>query len=101
MDCNKGLVVEWALLTYDNTLVSGERKGGQCPPPNSRHQFLNHPSRFNTRQSLVEPLVTIREAFVVEPEQRQDRRVEVVNGDGVFDDVVGEIVGLAVDLAGS
>jgi hypothetical protein len=36
---------------------------------------------------------------VIEAEQVQDRGVEVVDVDRVFDDVVAEIVGLAVDRA--
>ena len=41
----------------------------------------------------------VGEPLVVEAQQVQDRGVEIVDMDRVFDDVVGEIVGLAVDRA--
>ena len=42
----------------------------------------------------------IGEPFVIDAEQAQDGGVEVVHVDGVFDDVVGEIVGFPVDSPG-
>ena len=41
-------------------------------------------------------LVTVGEALVVDAEEVEDRRLPVVDVNGVFDDVVTEVVGLAV-----
>ena len=52
-------------------------------------------------EPLVEALVAVGEPLVVEAEQLQRGRVEVADVNRVLDDVVGKVVGLAVDLAGS
>ena len=62
-------------------------------------QLLDHLRRLDAGQLLVEPLVAVREPLVVEAQQVQHRGVEVVDVDRVLDDVVGEVVGLAVDRA--
>ena len=62
-------------------------------------ELLDHVRRLDAGQPLVEPLVAEREALVVEAQQVQHRGVEVADVDRVLDDVVGEIVGLAVDRA--
>jgi len=50
-------------------------------------------------QAEVAALEFVGQAFVVDTEQVQDRRLEVVDVDGVFGRVVGEVVGLAVGEA--
>ena len=47
-------------------------------------------------QTEIAALVAIREAFVVEAEQVEQRGVEVVDVHGVFGDLVTEVVGCAV-----
>ena len=47
-------------------------------------------------QPEVAALEPVGQPGVVDAEQVQDRRVQVVDVDGVLDDVVGEVVGLAV-----
>ena len=54
---------------------------------------------FDAREALVEALVFDAEAFVVESELVEDGGVEVADVDGIFDDVVTELVSLAVGLA--
>ena len=54
---------------------------------------------FHAGQPLVEALVFVGEPFVIDAEQVQHGGVEIVNVDRVFDDVVGEVVGFAVDRA--
>ena len=51
-------------------------------------------------QTHVEALDFIRQAFVVDAQAVEDGGVHVVDVDRVFDDVVAEFVGLAVDDAG-
>jgi len=48
-------------------------------------------------QSEVAALMTVGHPFMIDAELIQDRRVQVVNVDWVFDDVVTEVVGLSVD----
>ena len=66
---------------------------------NSRQQLLDHVGRLDAGQPLVEALVAVGEPLVVEAQQVQHGGVEVADVDGVLDDVVGELVGLAVDRA--
>ena len=47
-------------------------------------------------QAEVAALEVVGQPGVVDPQQMQDRGVQVVDVDGVLDDVVGEVVGLAV-----
>src|SRR4051794_22774484 len=65
----------------------------------SGEQFLDDAGRLDAGQALVEALVPHREALVVEAEQLEDGGVEVADVDGVLDDVVAEVVRLAVDRA--
>ena len=51
----------------------------------------------NARELLIQALVFEAKMLVVEAEQVEHGRVEVADVDGIFHDVVGEIVGLAVD----
>ena len=55
--------------------------------------------RLDAGQPLVEALVVVREPLVVDAQQVQDRRVEVADVERVLDDVVAEVVRLAVDRA--
>ena len=50
-------------------------------------------------QAEVAALEAVGQPGVLDPQQVQDRGVEVVDLDRVLDDVVGEVVGLAVDEA--
>ena len=52
---------------------------------------------FDAGQPLVEALELEGEPFVVDAQAVQDRGVQVVDVDRVLDDVVAEVVGLAVD----
>src|SRR5919108_6384854 len=68
--------------------------------PASRQQFLHHAGLLDACQALIQSLIAHREPAVVEAQQMQDRGMEVADVHGVLDDVVGEIVGLAVDRSG-
>ena len=46
-------------------------------------------------QPEIAALEPVGEPGVVDPEQVQDRRVQVVDLDGILDDVVREVVGFA------
>lgn len=48
-------------------------------------------------EAVVEPLVLEREAFVVNSQQMQDRRVKIPDMDRILDNVVTEVVRLTVD----
>src|SRR5262245_19709592 len=60
----------------------------------SSQYFLYHFS-FHIRQSKITSLETEREFRVIEAEQVQDCRVQIVDVDFVFDHVETEIMGLA------
>ena len=51
-------------------------------------------------QSIVSALEAVRESLVIDAEAMQDCGVEVVDVDGVFSNVVAEIVGFAVRDSG-
>ena len=51
---------------------------------------------FDPGEPLVEPEVFVSESFVVDSKTLKNGGVEVVHVDGVFHDVVGEVVGFAV-----
>ena len=50
-------------------------------------------------QSILPPLVLEQESFMIDPQQVQDRRVEIVNVDRILGDVVREVVGASMDMA--
>ena len=52
---------------------------------------------FNTCQPLIEPLEFLRKPAVVDPHALEDGGIDGVQVDWVFDDIVGEVVGGAVD----
>ena len=62
----------------------------------SRQHSLHHLRRLDSGEALIQALVGEGEAVVGDAHAVEDRRVEVVQVDGVFDDVVAEVVGLAV-----
>src|SRR5437867_3054857 len=55
----------------------------------------------DVRQAEVAALEAVDELRVIEAEEPEQRRVEVVDRDGVARDVVAEVVRLAVDDAGA
>jgi len=59
---------------------------------NSLHDFTMY-----VCQTEIAALMSEREAFVVDSELLQNRRIEVMNVDGIFVDVVAEVVSLAVN----
>src|SRR5262249_62422266 len=63
----------------------------------SGEQLLHHARRLDAGEALVQPLVAEAEPAVVEAEQVQHAGVEVANVHRILDDVVAEVVGLAVD----
>src|SRR5262245_18263770 len=66
----------------------------------SGKQLLDHLRWFDTCQPLVQALIFHAEPLVVEAEQVQDGRVEIADVDWILDNVVYEVLGLAVDGAG-
>ena len=51
---------------------------------------------FDTRETLVEPLETVGEALMIDAQAVQYGGVEVTGDYRILDDIVGEVVGLAV-----
>src|SRR5205823_4033476 len=62
-------------------------------------EFLHHFSR-HVSQAEVAALEFVSELSVIEAEELQDRGVQVVDVDGILDDVPAEFIGLAEDGAG-
>jgi len=55
----------------------------------------------DVRQPMVAALIAEGQAAVVDAEQMQHRRVQVVDVDAILGDVVAEVVGRAVGIAGA
>src|SRR5262245_4672415 len=66
---------------------------------NLSQKLLDDVGRLDAGESLVEAKMPDGELLVIETEQVEDRGVPVVKVDGVFDDVIREVVSLAVDHA--
>ena len=66
--------------------------------PRLRQQRLYH-FAVNVREAEVAALEAVGELLVIHAEEVEDGGVEVVDGDGIFGDVPGEVVGGAVGLA--
>ena len=56
---------------------------------------------MHVRQPEIAPLESVGQLLVVDPQQLQHRRVQIVNVDGILDDVVAEVVGAADGDAGA
>src|SRR5580698_2754740 len=67
----------------------------------SRKQALHYACRDRAGEFLIEALELVGEPVVVDAKAVKDCRVEVAHGNGVFDDVVAVVVGLAVSDAGA
>src|SRR5260370_1983950 len=65
----------------------------------SRHNFPHHIA-VHIRQPKIAALVAVYQARVIDAQAMEDGGVEVVDVDGIADDVVAVIVGLAVADAG-
>src|SRR5262245_14420279 len=74
-------------------------QGFMLSPYASRDELLAHLAE-HVRQPEVAPLVAVDELRVVEAQQVEQRRVQVVHGHRVLDDVVAVIVGAPVADAG-
>src|SRR5689334_2425702 len=66
---------------------------------NSSEKLRHNVGGEHAGELHVEALVLYGEAFVVEAHQLQHRGVQVRNGHRVFHDIVGKLVGLAVNRA--
>ena len=64
----------------------------------SRHDFMNY-STGDVGQAVITAGVAVGQAFVVEAEEMQDRRVEVVDVDFILDRSKAEFVGRSVSRA--
>ena len=62
----------------------------------SSKDLAHHPGRLDAGELLVEPLERKRQPLVVDPEQVQDRRVQVTDVHAAVDDVPAVVVGPAV-----
>ena len=63
-------------------------------------QHFGDGAAFHIRQAEVAALELEGQLGVIDAQGAEDRRVEIVHVDGVADDVVAEVVGLAVSEAG-
>jgi len=64
------------------------------------HDFRNHSSGLNSGEALVEALEAVSEFFVIDTDQAQGGGVEVTDLDGIFYNVVAEVVGPSVGNPG-
>ncbi len=67
--------------------------------PQSSRQHFYHDLAVYVGQSKIETLKAVRQPFVVQAHQAQDRRLEVVDMNAALDDVIAQVVGLAVRVA--
>src|SRR5581483_5664273 len=65
--------------------------------PYSGDDFPHHARRFHPGEPLVEALITERKPLVVHAQQVKHCGVEIVDVNGVFDDIVAKLVRLAVN----
>ena len=56
---------------------------------------------LDTSELLVEPQMTVGESFMIKAQQVQHGGMEVTNVNRIFDDVVGKVISLTIDLAGA
>src|SRR5690349_23664561 len=70
---------------------------GSCTLDRSGQNRLDDLGRFDAGQSLIEAQVANGEPLMIEAEQVQDRGVPVVEMYRILDDVVREVVRLAVN----
>lgn len=56
---------------------------------------------MDVRQPIVAPLEAIGQSGVIDPQQVQDRRVEIVNMHWILSDIVAVFIGLADDMSSS
>ena len=61
----------------------------------SRQNFADHPAFAFGRQSLFLPVVDVGQFGMIQAELMQQRGLEVIRGDDVFDRAMAEFVGLA------
>src|SRR5687768_6773719 len=76
------------------------RAPGDTSPPitpsGSRENPFDHLRRLNAGQTLIQALRLERELRMVNPETMQQGRVEIMQADRIADDVVREVVRLAI-----
>src|SRR5690606_30807832 len=66
------------------------------PGAGLRDDLFDHAARLDAGHALIEPLEAEREPLVVDSQEVEDRRAQITDVDGVADDVVAEVVRLAV-----
>ena len=69
-------------------------------PPRDSGEDLLHELSMHIGQSELAALVGVRQTFVIEPEEVKHRRLQIVNVNGILNDVKAEFVSLANDDAG-
>src|ERR1051325_10060402 len=94
--CNRPIFSITALRSGFLILERTRQRGFQ-----SSCQQLVDDLPLDVGQPKIAALKPEREFFVIEAEQVQDGRVEIVDVDAVFDGVEAEFVGLAEDGAGA
>ena len=62
-----------------------------------RKQSVDRLYRFYAGQTLVQTLISVGEPSVIKAELLENCRVKFMNMDGVFDNVIAEVIGLAID----
>ena len=70
----------------------------QSPQRRSREQSA-HDVPMHIRQTEIPPRVSIRQPFVVQPQQVQHRRVQVVDVDGILHRAETKLIGRAIHRA--
>ena len=86
-------VVVFQFICLDAMMQSANHRDGR------QARMLLHHGPVDVGEAVVAALEAVGEAGVVEAEQMQGGGVQVVDVDGILDDVVAEVVRLAVDVA--
>ena len=93
---------EDVFLTEKQTILGPDRDVGSIPKTHSLNisaQNLFHDFSMYIGEAVISPLITVGEAFMVDPHQVLNGRVKVMHVDGILGDVVAPIVGLTVGNA--
>ena len=61
-----------------------------------RNNFVQNVCLFDPRQTEVEPLESVGEATMIDPQQMQERGVEISDMDRLFAGCVAELISSAV-----
>ena len=83
-------------LEMQRTQPHSEAQPSSCAS-HSANNCLHRTGLLDAREALIEALILVGKFLMIDPEQVKQGGLEVADMDGIFDDVVGELVGLSMD----